>query len=100
MEDVLYIYISRENATELTGAHEVGHSLGLQHSDKGIMYATGNSTKRAKTISESEIKMMIKNAVTGEVAKDKNGGEMGKGYLDNEQEIRQIEWIYEVKKAH
>lgn len=94
------IYISRENATELTGAHEVGHSLGLQHSDIGIMYATGNSTNRAKTISESEIKKMIKNAVTGVVAKDKNGGEAGKGYLDNESEIRQNKWKYEVKKAH
>lgn len=64
------------------------------------MYATGNSTNRAKTISESEIKKMIKNAVTGVVAKDKNGGEAGKGYLDNESEIRQNKWKYEVKKAH
>lgn len=85
---------------ELTGAHEVGHSLGLKHSDNGIMYATGNSSKRTKAVPESEIQMMIKNAITGVTAKDNNGSEAGKGYLDNETEIKAKEWKYEVKKTH
>lgn len=72
MEDVLYIY-QEEMLQNLPG-----------HMRWGIRWVCNTRM----------------NAVTGEVAKDKNGAEMGKGYLDNEQEIRQIEWKYEVEKAH
>ena len=91
------ISVSKMNAVELTGAHEVGHSLGLQHSDKGIMYPFGNDAKRTKSVSEAEIKLIIKNAMTGDVAKDDRGNEAGKGHLDNEEEIKKINWKYEVK---
>ncbi len=91
------ISVSKTNAVELTGAHEVGHSLGLQHSDKGIMYPFGNDIKRTKSVSEAEIKLIIKNAMTGVVAKDDRGNEAGKGHLDNEEEIKKISWKYEIK---
>ncbi len=94
------ISVSKMNAVELTGAHEVGHSLGLQHSDKGVMYPFGNDGKRTKSVSEAEIKLMLKNAITGEVAKDDKGNEAGKGHLDNEDEIKAKEWKYEVEKRH
>ena len=94
------ISISKTNAVELTGAHEVGHSLGLQHSDKGIMYPFGNDGKRTKSVSEAEIKLMLKNAMTGVVAKDDKGNEAGKGHLDNKAEIEAKEWKYEVEKRH
>ena len=91
------ISISKTNAVELTGAHEVGHSLGLQHSDKGIMYPFGNDGKRTKIVSEDDTKLMLKNAMTGVVAKDDKGNEAGKGHLDNEEEVKKINWKYEVK---
>ena len=94
------ISISKTNAVELTGAHEVGHSLGLQHSDKGIMYPFGNDGKRTKIVSEDDIKLMLKNAMTGVVAKDDKGNEAGKGHLDNKAEIEAKEWKYEVEKRH
>ena len=94
------ISISKTNAVELTGAHEVGHSLGLQHSDKGIMYPFGDDGKRTKIVSEDDIKLMLKNAMTGVVAKDDKGNEAGKGHLDNKAEIEAKEWKYEVEKRH
>ena len=94
------IKISEADGIELTGPHEVGHSLGLLHSTKaGLMYPFGNDAKRTKDVSISEIKAMIENAITGFVPKDENGTEVGKGHLDNEEEIKKIEWKYEVTKA-
>ena len=43
---------------------------------------------------------VLKNAITGEVAKDDKGNEAGKGHLDNEDEIKAKEWKYEVEKRH
>ena len=94
------IKISEADGLELTGPHEVGHSLGLLHSTKaGLMYPFGNDAKRTKDVSISEIKAMIENAITGFVPKDENETEVGKGHLDNEEEIKKIEWKYEVTKA-
>ena len=94
------IKISEADGLELTGPHEVGHSLGLLHSAiAGLMYPFGNSPERTKDVSISEIKAMIENAITGFVPKDENGTEVGKGHLDNEEEIKKIEWKYEVTKA-
>ena len=92
------ISISEKNAGELTGAHEVGHSLGLLHSDYGLMYPLGNSYKRTSDVSKSEVKAIIKQAFTGKVPKDGKEAEPGRGYLDNEEEIKKIEWKYEVRK--
>ena len=94
------IKISEADGLELTGPHEVGHSLGLLHSAiAGLMYPFGNSPERTKDVSISEIKAMIENAITGIVPKDENETEVGKGHLDNEEEIKKIEWKYEVTKA-
>ena len=94
------IKISEADRVELTGPHEVGHSLGLLHSAiAGLMYPFGNFPERTKDVSISEIKAMIENAITGFVPKDENETEVGKGHLDNEEEIKKIEWKYEVTKA-
>ena len=92
------ISISERNAVELTGAHEVGHSLGLLHSDNGLMYPLGNTSGRTSEVSKDEMKAIIKQAFTGKVPKDDKGAEPGRGYLDNEEEIKKIEWKYEVRK--
>ena len=94
------IKISEADRVELTGPHEVGHSLGLLHSSNaGLMYPIGNSPKRTKVVSMTEIKAILENAITGVVLKDENGTEMGKGHLDNEEEIKKIEWKYEVTES-
>ena len=92
------ISISERNAVELTGAHEVGHSLGLLHSDNGLMYPLGNTSGRTSEVSKDEMKAIIKQAFTGKFPKDDKGAEPGRGYLDNEEEIKKIEWKYEVRK--
>ena len=50
-----------------------------------------------KIVSEDDTKLMLKNAMTGVVAKDDKGNEAGKGHLDNEEEVKKINWKYEVK---
>ena len=92
------ITISERNSVELTGAHEVGHSLGLLHSDNGLMYPFGNTSGRTSEVSKDEMKAIIKQAFTGKVPKDDKDAEPGRGYLDNEAEIKNTKWNYEVRK--
>ena len=47
-----------------------------------------DDVKRTKSVSEAEIKLIIKDAMTGVVAKDDRGNEAGKGHLDNEEEVK------------
>ena len=42
-----------------TGGHEMGHTLGMTHSDYGIMTAESSSPYRTNTFTESNIKDMI-----------------------------------------
>ena len=91
------IEISEKHANEHTGAHEVGHSLGLIHSNSGLMYP--NNSRDNVKISTSEIITMIKNAFTGIVAKDENGAEPGQGHLDNKEVVKSIKWKYNVKET-
>ena len=47
----------REDAD--TGAHEVGHILGLDHSEEGIMTETSNDPHRSDEVSQDEVDQII-----------------------------------------
>lgn len=64
---------SRKNTD--TGAHEIGHTLGLAHFKKGVLTAASNDPNRSKSISSGYIKGIISNAIK------KKDERVGKGTL-------------------
>ncbi len=48
-----------------TGAHEVGHTLGLEHYSKGVLTATSNDPNRSSNITGAYVKDLVKNGLTG-----------------------------------
>lgn len=48
-----------------TGAHEVGHTLGLEHYSKGVLTATSNDPNRSSSITGGYVKDLIKNGLKG-----------------------------------
>ena len=61
-----------------TGAHEIGHTLGLVHSSTGIMVATSTDRNRNETVNTSGLKDMIRYPLRGKINSE-NGIHAGKG---------------------
>ena len=74
-----FIYVTEERANTETGAHEMGHTLGLLHSKKGLMTATSSDTNRTDDISVNEIETIINRAIIGTPLDDPPGNYVGKG---------------------
>ena len=74
-----FIYVTEERANTETGAHEMGHTLGLLHSKKGLMTATSSDTNRTDDISVNEIETIINRAIIGTPLDDPPGNFVGKG---------------------
>jgi hypothetical protein len=92
------ITVDQGRATPLTGAHEVGHSIGLQHSYEGLMTAASSDTKRSGSVSKNDVRTIIKRAVKGSPLQDENGNPAGKGYFHNESEDPNVKFKYKMEE--
>ena len=77
------ILVREECSDKETGAHEIGHSLGLTHSSNGLMTAASSDRNRSLRVSAKQVKTIIRNAVKGEVNSEYDSGEAGKGHFYN-----------------
>ncbi|MBP5456944.1 MAG: hypothetical protein J6Y37_10615 [Paludibacteraceae bacterium] len=75
---LIYIKESKKDAT--TGAHEVGHTLGLDHFSSGIMTPGEPDAFRSDEIEGRYIKMIIENPLKGKITKE-GGVPCGKGII-------------------
>ena len=92
------VTVDKERATHLTGAHEIGHTVGLQHSNAGLMTPASSDSNRSKKVSKGEIKTIIQRAVKGKALKDENGNSAGKGYFHNNSEDPNIKFKYKMEE--
>ena len=56
------INIYKNNEQETTGAHEIGHSLGITHDYKGLMTESGVDFRRSATLTEKNVVDIVRNA--------------------------------------
>ena len=73
------VYINKD---QTTGAHEMGHTLGLGHSSIGLMTPSASDLWRTNKIGTSEVETIIRNGMMGEILKEGNFSP-GKGILIN-----------------
>ena len=92
------VTVDKERATHLTGAHEIDHTVGLQHSNAGLMTPASSDSNRSKKVSKGEIKTIIQRAVKGKALKDENGNSAGKGYFHNNSEDPNIKFKYKMEE--
>ena len=59
--DRKYVTVKYDRANTETGIHEIGHTLGMDHADQGIMTAEANDVNRKKPIPQENINQMIEN---------------------------------------
>lgn len=81
-----YIQIKESRKGTETGAHEIGHAMGLIHSSEGLMTAESSNSLRNRNLDKGSIKDMIKYPLKGKVngQYDSDKGEYntaGKGTL-------------------
>ena len=70
------------NQDKTTGAHEMGHTLGLGHSSVGLMTPSASDLWRTNKIGAKEVETIIRNGMMGEILKEGNSSP-GKGILLN-----------------
>lgn len=92
------VTVAEGRATSSTGAHEIGHSVGLQHSNAGLMTPASSDPSRSNKVSKGEIKTIIQRAVKGKPLKDEKGNSAGKGYFHNISEDPNIKFKYKMEE--
>jgi hypothetical protein len=82
-----YVRVKDSRKTTDTGGHEVGHTLGMEHTGNGIMTSTSSSSSRSNNTNKSDVRAAIINPVNGKVNyvsnTDGTGGYAGKGTVRN-----------------
>jgi hypothetical protein len=99
-----YVRVKDSRKTTDTGAHEVGHTLGMGHFNKGVMTSSSSSINRSNNITKKNVSESIIYPVKGKVNyvhnTDGTGAYAGKGTVKNatnSNNIRQIT-VPELKK--
>lgn len=86
--------IFKDRPNYQTGAHEIGHTLGLEHYTRWLMAPDQSVFLRSYNIEKKEIMTIIKNAITGVTPPL-----AGKGTLKYTNEIMRLyHWNYRVEK--
>ena len=70
------VFIKNSRINTETGAHEIGHTLGLLHNTSGLMTAESSSISRNAFLQKSDVKAMIGYPIRGKV-----NGDAGKGIM-------------------
>ncbi len=83
-----YIQVKNSQKSSNTGAHEVGHTLGLVHNSKGLMTASSTDANRTGSPRTSDVSDIIKYPLDGKVNSETNPitgttTNAGKGTLHN-----------------
>ncbi|MBR4839334.1 MAG: hypothetical protein IK005_02525 [Paludibacteraceae bacterium] len=84
------ITIKESKKDASTGAHEVGHTLGLDHFSSGLMTPGEPDAFRSDEIEERYIKMIIVNPLKGKITKE-GGAPCGKGIIPRESDKIDLE---------
>ncbi len=71
-----FVRVSDSHYSGTTPAHEIGHTLGLVHSDMGLMTTESSSAYRSWTIYSAQIERMLYTASKGEPDKEKKGDDV------------------------
>lgn len=78
-ESGVYICVDSETMTELTAAHEIGHTLGLVHFVLGLMTPRGDQKERMPLVLPSAVWEIVSKAMNPNERKDDDHS--GKGYV-------------------
>ncbi|HRI02014.1 MAG TPA: hypothetical protein PK006_13265, partial [Saprospiraceae bacterium] len=81
-----FIRVKNSKSKDATGSHEIGHTLGLTHSSKGLMTDSESDKHRTNLPNKRDIKEMIKTPLKGKVASELVNGKLakaGKGHVSN-----------------
>jgi hypothetical protein len=82
-----FVQVKNSRQSTETGAHEMGHTLGLDHNTNGLMTPSSTDPSRSTNIQKSDIKDMIsyplKNKVNGDYGSDGSWTDAGKGTVVN-----------------
>ena len=62
-----YIEVKESRQGTETGAHEIGHAMGLKHSSKGLMTAESSNPSRSRNLDRGSVKDMISYPLKGKV---------------------------------
>ncbi|MDD3404761.1 MAG: matrixin family metalloprotease, partial [Paludibacteraceae bacterium] len=50
-----YIVVAADKSESETGAHEIGHTIGMEHSEEGIMTSSADNPNRSEKVSQQNI---------------------------------------------
>lgn len=80
-----YVRVKGSQADADTGSHEVGHTLGLEHSAEGLMTPSLTEPNRSSNIGKKDVNNILNNSLKG------NKGKGGKGTFINNTNFTQKE---------
>jgi hypothetical protein len=68
-----YIRVKESKKDGDTSTHEVGHALGVPHSEKGIMTAASSDPNRTSDVNKTNVQSQVRNPIRGNTFDDGRG---------------------------